>query len=155
MSAKTATKKPAEVKKEFNLERACVMWIYKSKKSESKYLSGRVEGKDIKLKGFFNREKQNPKEPDIKLYTVDGNNKTSKEVYLSLWVNASDNGKKYASGKLGDKRVVGFFNSRASVDGVIPYLNVYFSDDTKEEEKVKEAKEPEFEEIAPDNDLPF
>ena len=152
MSAKTATKK-AEVKKEFTLERALVMWIYKSKKGDSKYLSGRTEN-GAKLTGFFTKEKQNPKEPDIKLYSVGEENEISKEVYLSLWVHASDSGKKYLTGKLGEKKVVGFFNSKAKIGDKIPYLNVYFSEDQKKADKV-EAKEAEFEEIENENDLPF
>lgn len=155
MSAKTATKKNAEVKnekKEFKLERAMVFWIKASKEGSRKYLSGKTEA-GVNLVGFFNLEKQNPKEPDIKCYVSGENKELSKEAYISLWCNASDAGKKYVSGSLNGKRVIGFFNSKAQVNGKIPYLNVYFSED-KPENKV-ETKEPEFEEVAPDNDLPF
>ena len=165
MSTKTtkkATSKAKETqtqKKEFNLKQALTLWIYKSKKG-SKYLSGVTE-QDDKITGFFNKEKQNPKEPDIRLYTRDEEGNTSKEVFCSLWCNVKDGSdKKYLSGKIDDKRVVGFFNSKAEVNGIIPYINIYFSEDseqTKIEEKLPkfEKKEPEYEEIQEDDDLPF
>lgn len=154
MSAKTATTKPAEEqKKEFNLEQAFTFWINKSKAGKT-YLSGR--GKDgVKFIGFFTKEKQNPKEPDIEFY-YHAENAEKKEAIFALWVNANNNGKKYASGKYEEKRLIGFFNSKATVDGVIPYLNVYFSEEAKPEEaKTEEPKQAEFEEIPSDSELPF
>lgn len=163
MSTATKTKTTKrEEKKEFNLERFLVLWLYKSKNGKT-YLSGKTE-EGVKLTGFLNKEKQNPKEPDIKIYTVGEDKKLSEDEYVALWVNATDNGKKYLSGKVDGKRVVGFFNSKAEVNGTVPYINVYFSDDAQhtipvEEEKKskKEAKKttkPEYEEVE-DNDLPF
>lgn len=159
MSAKTrTTKKTAEVeKKEFNLEQVFTLWINKGKKSGKTYLSGSGEN-GIKVIGLFNKEKQNPKQPDITLYKKDESGKREKDSICSLWVNASESGKKYAAGKYEGKRVVGFFNSNASVDGVIPYLNVYFSDEQQKAEEEKKAEEPvkaEFEEIPNNEELPF
>lgn len=167
MSTKTTKKATAKAQatqeqKEFNLERLLTLWIYKGK--GAKYLSGVTEEGD-KLTGFFNKEKKNPKEPDIKLYIRDDEGNISKDVYLSLWCNATDSGKKYLSGKFdnGD-RVVGFFNAKAEVNGIIPYINVYLSDDENNQEKITEPKaekkkakkeEPDLKDIAEDDDLPY
>ena len=154
MSAETATKNAAEGKKE--LERVIVLWIYSSKDGKKTYLSGKTEDGILKLIGFFNKEKQNPKEPDIRLYTVHttarGKTERSEQVYTSLWVNATQNGKKVISGKLNDRRLVGFFNSKAKVGGTIPYINIYWSDDSAEAKK-EEPKQAQFEEISSDSDL--
>lgn len=155
MSAKTATTKPAEEKKEFNLERACVLWIYK-KEQGKKYLSGRTED-GVKLIGFFTGEKQNPKEPDIKLYVQVEKGEKLGDPYLSLWVNATKKGKKVLSGKLNGKWIVGFFNDKATINGVIPYINVYFQEEkeAKVEASAEDPKQVEFAEIPTDESLPF
>lgn len=158
MSTKTTKKAQAKApkvqEKEFNLKQAVTLWIYKSKKG-SKYLSG-VTAEGEKVTGFFNKDKQNPKEPDIRLYTRDNEGNTSKDVFLALWCNVKDGSdKKYLSGKIGDKRVVGFFNSKAEIDGVIPYINIYFSEDQEQLKVEAEEKEPEYEEVGEDDDLPF
>ena len=171
MSTKTtkkATAQAKETKKEFNLQRAFTLWIYKGKKG-GKYLSGTTED-GTKLTGFFNNEKQNPKEPDIKVYEKDDENNLSKEEYCSLWCNVSETTeKKYLSGKIDETRVVGFFNSKAEINGTTPYINVYFSEDEQEEEEQEQPKkatkqptkktqkkvEPEYEEMHSDDDLPF
>lgn len=162
MSTKTAKKETAE-KKEFTLERMFTMWIYKSKKG-NKYLSGKTN-EGVQLKGFFNSKKENPKEPDIKIYIVNDNGDLSKDEFVSLWCNTTEAGKKYVSGKVDGERVVGFFNSKAEINGIIPYLNVYYSDSEQEESKEetkptkksepKKTKQKEYEEVETDNDLPF
>lgn len=131
-----------ETKKEFKMKDVFTMWLYTSKNNKGMYLSGRdVTGQ--KLVGFFNGKKNNPKEPDVRIYacTEDG---ISKEEYISLWCNVSKNGKKFLSGKMGGTRVVGFISSRAEADGTIPYFTVYFSeaDEVKKaQEEVKQAEE--------------
>ena len=155
MATKTTKKttQATETKKEFTLERALVMWIYKGKKG-GKYLSGKTEDGD-KIKGFFNSKKNNPKEPDIRIYGVNEKGDLTKDEICSLWCNTTENGKKYATGKMDGDRVVGFFNSKAQVDGVVPYLNVYYSDDQKNEEQQKIDTKEEYEEVETDDDLPF
>lgn len=150
MSTKT-TQKTTASKKEFNLTPVLTMWIYKGKNGV-KYLSGKTED-GTKLKGFFNGKKKNPKEPDIRIYKQLDKGVLEKDEFISLWVKLSKGGKKYISGKLGDKWVTGFFNSKAEIGGIIPYLNVYFSE-SKEETKsdVPEGVE-EIEDV--DDDLPF
>lgn len=157
-------------KKEFNLNQAFTLWINKGKKG-GKYLSGRNSA-GFHVRGFFNNEKQNPKEPDIRIYTVLSDGTTAKEECCSLWCNVSEKTeKKYLSGKFGNDRVIGFFNSKAKIGENIPYINVYYSEDQQEtaedeqeaEEQPKQTKstkktqkkvEPEFEEVT-DDDLPF
>lgn len=132
-------------KKEFTMEQVFAMWINKAK-SGMTYFTGKIG--DTKLVGYTNGKKKNPKEPDIRIYTVDADHNISKEEYISLWVNVSKNNKKYLSGKLNDKKVVGWFNDKATVEGKIPYFTVYYSDG--EPQKPEEFTEPKA-----DADLPF
>lgn len=150
----TKTQKKETQTKEFNLKRVCTLWIYSSKDKKSKYLSGRADAGE-KIIGFFNsKDRQNPKEPDIRLY-FNKSKDDKKEVYGSLWCNASKNGNKYLSGSVEGKRIVGFFNKKAEVDGVIPYINIYLSEDVRAEEEPKvEQAEPEYEEVE-GSELPF
>ena len=151
MSTKTTQKTTAKTK-EFNLTPVLTMWIYKGKNGV-KYLSGKTENGE-KLKGFFNGKKKNPKEPDIRIYKQLDKGVLSKEEFISLWVKVSKGGKKYISGKLGDEWVTGFFNSKAEIGGIIPYLNVYFSE-SKEETKSDVPEGVEEIGAEDDNDLPF
>lgn len=151
MSTKTAQKTTAS-KKEFNLTPVLTMWIYKGKNGV-KYLSGKTED-GVKLKGFFNGKKKNPKEPDIRIYKQLDKGVLEKDEFISLWVKVSKGGKKYISGKLGDKWVTGFFNSKAEIGGIIPYFNVYFSE-SKEETKSDIPEGVEEIGAEDDNDLPF
>lgn len=150
----TKTKKQETQVKEFKLQRVCTLWIYSSKDKKSKYLSGRADASE-RIIGFFNsKDRENPKEPDIRLY-FNKSKDDKKEVYGALWCNASKGGKKYLSGKVEDKKVVGFFNSKAQVDGAIPYINLYISEDKEDTEANAEPKEePKFEEVE-NEDLPF
>ena len=139
----TANKEQAteSTKKEFNLEQVFAMWKEYAKKGGA-YFTGRYNGRFIK--GFYNTDKKNLKEPDIRIYFIDDEKKLEKEPFLSLWCNATEKGKKYLSGKLDDKRVVGFINETADEKNRRPYFSIYWS----EEEK------PQMEEIE-DNQLPF
>ena len=154
MSTATKTKatKKTEVKKEFKLKQVFALW-----KSESKKGNAYFTGKDENFRhliGFYNTKKQNPKEPDLRVYVLGSNGELSEDPYVSLWCNASKNNKKYLSGKIDGKRVIGFINSKASEKQ--PYISVYWSDEqNKPEAKKEEAKEPEFEEISCDEELPF
>lgn len=152
----TKTKKQETQAKEFNLQRVCTLWIYSTKDKKGKYLSGRADAGE-KIIGFFNsKDRQNPKEPDIRLEFKNAPGE-EKKTYGSLWCNASKNGNKYLSGKVEGKRVVGFFNSKAQVDGIIPYINIYLSEDKPTDETITAEKkeEPKFEEIEDGMELPF
>lgn len=158
--------KTAEKKK---MVQVLALWRKKSVKG-SVYFSGKFadgytgpEGEQ-NLTAFYNTDKKNLKEPDIRIYTRDEDGDLSKEPFLSLWCNASKNGNKYLSGKLDGKKVVGFINIEA--DEKHPYIKVYWSEeDTAAEKKAKapeakpkgKKKEPQYTEGSSedDNDLPF
>lgn len=154
MSTKTATKK------EFTLKQVFAMWKRTSKNGKT-YFSGKdIDGREIR--GFYNTDKANPKEPDIRIYHLTESGELEKEVYISLWCNAKENGKKYLSGKLDGLRVVGFINSKATAENKQPYFSVYWSDTEekpvaeKETKKAsKSAKAEKKEETETDLDLPF
>lgn len=148
MSTKTAQKTAG--KKEFKLTPVLTMWIYKGKNGV-KYLSGKTDD-NVKLKGFFNGKKKNPKEPDIRIYRQ-SLGILEKDEFISLWVKESKSGKQYLSAKLGDKWVTGFFNSKAEIGGIIPYFTIYFSDSEKAPEKTDTTEK--YEEIVDNDELPF
>lgn len=154
----STTKKNTAEKKEFKLEQVFAMWKQKSKNGNA-YFSGRLDG--AKIRGFYNTNKKNPKEPDIRIYGIAENGDLTKEEIISLWCNATKNGKKILSGQYMGKRVVGFINSKATEENKMPYFSVYWSEDQEQESKpekeTKKAKKEEakFEEIKTDDDLPF
>ena len=145
--AKTTKTKTTETKKEFKMEQAFALWKKKSKDGKKTYLSGKG------IMAFYNTKKQNPKEPDLRVYGVNENNDLTKESICSLLCNVSENTKKkYLTGTYEGKKVVGFIyegdNEKA------PYLSVYYREEEGEQQKI-DIKE-EFEEVKDDdNDLPF
>lgn len=120
----SATKK-AESKKEFTMVQVFALWKNKAK-SGKEYFTGKTHD-GLKLTGFFNSKKKNPKEPDLRVYTHDADGNLNKEVYVSLWCNVSKNGNKFLTGKIGDKRIVGFI--RKNDNEKAPYVSVYYSED--------------------------
>lgn len=116
------------------------MWKQTSKEGKS-YFTGKDSGVD--LRGFYNTKKKNPKEPDVRIYKVDDEGKLDKEVFLSLWCNATEKGKKYLTGKLAGERVVAFINEKATKENKQPYFTVYLSDEPVKQEEMKEVKEVE------------
>ena len=128
------------------------MWKQKSKAGKS-YFTGKDSG--VQLKGFYNTKKENPKEPDLKIYKVDDNGELCKDVFLALWCNATESGKKYLSGKLKDERVVAFINEKATEDNKQPYLRVYLSDKTELQEPPKQAVKQEVMPEVKDEKEPF
>lgn len=143
-----ATKEAKKEKKEFKLEQVFAMWKNQSKAGKT-FFSGKHG--DVKLMGFYNTTKKNPKEPDIRVYELNQDGDLTDDVFISLWCNVTANGKKYLSGKLGDKRVVGFINTNATEKQ--PYFSVYYSDDTKKPEKKENGSD--FVEAPKEEDLPF
>lgn len=161
MSNNTAEKK--------KMEEVCALWKQKSNDGKKTYFSGiTADEAKARLTGFYNTDKKNMKEADLRIYLRDDEGNLSKDPFLSLWCNASAAGKKYLSGKIDGRRVVGFINEKATEKQ--PYISIYWSDDQSEEapkaeEKPKAAKgskkgkapkkEPEYEEIPSDEKLPF
>lgn len=152
--------KATQTKKEFTLKQVFAMWKRTSKNGKTTFFTGKdIDGREIR--GFYNTNKQNPKEPDIRIYHLTESGELEKEVYVSLWCNAKDNGKKYLSGKIDGLRVVGFINSKATAENKQPYFSVYWSDgeekqtETKPATKTKKKEEQKYEDTETDNDLPF
>lgn len=155
-----STQTKSTEKKVFNLEQVFALWRQKTKDGKKTYFSGKI-GEEY-LTGFYNTKKQNPKEPDIRIYKRDEEGNLSKEEFVSLWCNVTKNGKKLLSGKIDGRRVIGFINTSGNEKA--PYISVYWSDETgseteepKKETKPKKAKkeEPKHEEVETDEDLPF
>lgn len=138
-----ATKKTTEKKQEFTMQDIFALWKKTSKKGDTYFEGKSKEG--LYLRGFFNTNKKNPKEPDLRVYVSNKDRELSKEPIISMWCNVSKSGAKYLTGKLGDKRVVAFI--RKSDNDKAPYLTAYYSEDDKQQnidipEETKTADEP-------------
>ena len=104
-----------EQKKEMKMEQVFALWKQTSK-GGNEYFTG-SDGK-TKLVAFYNGKKKNPKEPDLRVYAVDKDGKAEEKELVSLWCNVSKSGKKFLTGKLEDKRLVGFINEKANGENV-------------------------------------
>lgn len=127
------TPKTEEVKREFTLKEFFVLWKHESKKNGNTYYTGKITSDDYEfssLVAFQNSKKKNPKEPDLRIYLVDEKGNKDNDVFVSLWMNATDNGKQYFSGKFNDQRIVGFISK--NTENNRPAIRVYFSDDNAE-----------------------
>ena len=116
-----------ETVEETKLEDAFVLWKHTSKNG-LEYLSGNTpKGKSdsISLVGFFNKNKKNLKEPDVRIYTLDAEGNQDKEV-CSLWENTAKSGNKYLSGTTIEKdNIVAFYNEIDETTK-IPYIRAYY-----------------------------
>lgn len=95
--------------------------------------------------GFYNSNKKNPKEPDLRVYKKDENGKIGKESLLDMWCNPTKDGKgKYLTGKISGRKVVGFITKEWTEESKKPYLSVYYSDEveTKAAPKQEAPKKP-------------
>ena len=105
---------------------AFVLWRNEAKSGGS-YLRGYTPEKvlgGVGLVGYFNSKKRNPKEPDIRVYTLDSEGKQDKEV-CSLWENVSKNEKRYLTGTTDDKeKIIAFYNEDKESNR--PYIRAYF-----------------------------
>lgn len=132
MKTKQTTKEvveKGEVKKEFNLTEAFVLWKNESK-NKVEYLSGRLsdEGSNVKLVGYFNTRKKNPKEPDIRIYDIDSDGSQGIEV-CSLWENISKGEKRYLTGTTNDQeKIIAFYNNLEENPNR-PYIRAYYKQD--------------------------
>lgn len=118
-----------EIKKEgeFSLKESFVLWKEKSK-SGSDYLKGNILENSIRIVGFYNTNKKNPKEPDIRIYSVNDEEKVDKEV-CDLWETVSKNEKRYLTGSTDDKeRIIAFYNDKQNEEGTRPYIRAYYKD---------------------------
>lgn len=132
MVTKTVAKK-----QEFTMKEVFALWKRESKNGNPYFTGKSAEG--INLRGFFNTNKKNPKEPDLKVY-VHSEGELAKEPLISMWCNVGKTGKKYLTGKIGEQRVVGFISDGKNEKA--PYLRCYYSDDSQQriEETTEEPK---------------
>ena len=123
---RTTTKKEEvkEVVEQPKMDEAFVLWRNKSKKGGF-YLSGNTIGENSqKLIGFFNTNKENPKAPDIRVFTTDQDGKQDKEV-CSLWENISKNETRYLTGTTDEKeKIVAFYGEEHQE--ARPYIRAYY-----------------------------
>ena len=127
---KSINKTREEIKERENdqvsLQEAFVLWKVKSK-SDIDYLSGNLkinENDYIKVIGYFNGEKKNPNEPDIRVYSLDLEGNQDKEI-CSLWEHISHKGKRYLTGISDEQeKVVAFYNE--DVENKKPYIRCYY-----------------------------
>ena len=107
------------------LKECLVLWNHTSK-SGNMYLSGNLSEElgNGKIIGFYISNKKNPKEPDIRVYTV--NDKGEQDtLVVSLWENISKNNTRYLSGITNEnEKVVGFYGNEEEEKQ--PYLRLYF-----------------------------
>lgn len=127
-SSNIKVNKEYEVKKEFDLKEAFALWQHVSKEGNS-YLTGSVE--NMKLIGFYNKNKKNEKEPDIRVYSVE-NDEISKEAVASLWKNLSKDNKYYLTGTDNEGlKLVGFYNDNIIEYPNRPVVRVYYKESEK------------------------
>lgn len=122
-------KKNEEIKKgEFNLKEAFVLWK-DTAKSGTNYLKGSIiDEKENKtsLVGYFNTNKKNPKEPDVRIYCINEEGKQDKEV-CDLWETVSKTEKRYLTGIDDDKeRIIAFYTEEQNKEGTRPYIRAYY-----------------------------
>lgn len=121
------TSNTKEIKKGANeLTEAFALWLHKSK-ANNEYLSGLTtsENGDVRLVGYFNTNKKNPKEPDIRVYSLNDEGNQDLEV-ADLWENISKQETRYLSGTTNDKeKLVGFYGDKKEEKK--PYIRVYFN----------------------------
>lgn len=110
-----------------NLTEVLTLWKRQSK-SDKPYFTGK-DADGNRIVGFFNTNKKNPKEPDLRVYRYDGD-EIAKDPFISLWCNVSKNGKKYLSTKIDGVSYVGFI-SGDSEESKRPYVRVYKREDQK------------------------
>lgn len=101
------------------------LWSRKDRNGKD-YFTGKIEQQETKLVAFYN-QKRSMKDPDINVFKREGEYLVP---HARLWVNVSKNGKKYLSGKMGDKRITGFFKENHTASQ--PYVSIYTEVDSKE-----------------------
>lgn len=117
-----------EVKKEFNLKEAFALWRNESKQGKF-YLSGYTldeKGNKVKLLGYFNTEKENPKQPDVSVFLVDAEGKRADKV-ASLWESISPSNTRYLTGTTDEnEKLVAFYGKEH--EEARPYIRAYYKE---------------------------
>lgn len=111
-------------KENFNLDEAFVLWIKESKKG-SKYLTGHDLNQN-RLVGYFETNKLNEKQPDIRIYNLTEDGKNKDEVCV-LWKTMSKEAKDYLSGMTNeDEKIIAFYCEQVKDNS--PYIKAYFKE---------------------------
>ena len=122
---KTTNTKEKQEKEVKELKELATLWHHESENGVS-YLSGNLS-EDLQYKkiiAFYNKTKKNEKEPDIRVYSLNDENKKELEL-ISLWIQASKENKPYYSGLTNDKeKVIAFISTKDDIK--VPYLKIYF-----------------------------
>ena len=111
------------VNKDTNLIECITLWIHESKNGVE-YLSGNLsdELRGGRVIGFFNSKKKNPKEPDVRVYSVDKDGNQDVEI-ASLWENISIAENRYLLGKTNEnENIIGFYDEKQAKK---PYIRIY------------------------------
>ena len=108
------------------LEQAFALWNKTDKKRKIYYTGN--DCNNHKLIGFNNENKRNDKEPDIRVYELDKENKKG-DLVCSLWNNESKDKKTlYLTGLTSDnEKIVAFFNS--DLKNNQPVIRAYFKNE--------------------------
>ena len=120
------------------LTEVCALW--KREAGKITYYTGVLKEGEKNLVAFYNLDKKNPKEPDLRVYLqVEKGEKFGDEI-ISLWVQLTkDKTKKYFTGVVNANcRLVGFINENPSK--LAPSITVYLQSDapkTTKQEKLK------------------
>ena len=108
------------------LRESFVLWKNISSKN-NEYLSGIATddpSNTFKLIGYFNTNKKNPKEPDIRIYSLNDEGKQDSEV-ASLWESVSKNNNRYLTGTTNEKEhLIAFYGN--TEDEKRPYIRAYY-----------------------------
>lgn len=108
------------------LKETFVLWKNLSNNGKE-YLSGLTTDdpeNSFKLVGYFNTIKKNPKEPDIRIYSLNDDGKQDSEV-ASLWETVSKNENRYLTGSTNEKEKLIAFYTNAEEEKR-PYLRAYY-----------------------------
>lgn len=123
----TETKELPKTEVETNLKELFVLWKQTSRNG-LEYLSGKTSEIEnpTKLISYFNTNKRNPKEPDIRVYaTKEG----QKDIEVAtLWENVSDSkGTRYLTGLSNDnEKLVAFYGKENEEKR--PYIKCYIKE---------------------------
>ena len=111
------------------LKEAFALW--ENKKGDNVYYTGKTSEEDsIRLVAFINKDKKNPKQPDLQVYEQVEKGKEKPQV-ASLWQNESKAGKVYYSGTSNENEKLVAFINEDTQGGKYPSIRVYYSNDEK------------------------
>ena len=130
---KTTTKKTEktevkQVEEKTQLREAFALWIAEAT-TGTKYLYGQLKNEKgevvCSLRGWFNKNKKNPNEPDIRIYERDVEGNQGEEL-ACLWDHISKNSVRYLSGYTNEKEELVAYYNKDKEDNK-PYIRVYYS----------------------------